>query len=96
MQSESEELYPLGAVSEVETSLSVAATKALFAIRANEVRCCAVNQILKSVVREIRTLRSVGAGVTNRGPFYPVGAVVRPPPIPIILNKSHCIRLYSL
>src|SRR4030042_3464104 len=32
---------------------------------------CAVNQILKSVVREIRTLRSVGVGASSGCPFYP-------------------------
>jgi hypothetical protein len=30
-----------------------------------------VNQILKSVVREIRTLRSVGVGASSGCPFYP-------------------------
>jgi len=44
---------------------------------------CAVNQILKSVVREICTLRSVGVGASIWYPFYPAGGAVRLPPIPI-------------
>jgi len=42
------------------------------------------NEILKSVVRKIRTLRSVGVGTARTGgSFYPVSGVVRPRPVPI-------------
>jgi hypothetical protein len=43
----------------METKLEGIAAKA-------RIICCAVNQILKSVVREIRTLRSVGVGAPVR------------------------------
>ena len=42
-----------------------------------------MNQILKSVVREICMLRSVGVGAPIGCPFYPAAKVVRPSPIPI-------------
>jgi hypothetical protein len=43
-------------------AISVVATKAVSPIPGAASYRCAVNQLLKSVVREIRTLRSVGAG----------------------------------
>ena len=64
----------MGAISTFEIIISVAATKALLAICKNESISCAVNQILKSVVREIRTLRSEGVGEPIGSPFYPAGA----------------------
>ena len=64
MQPEPEKLYSLGEVSVNEVDHSVTATEALYAFFGNGGICCAVSQILKSVVREIRTLRSEGVGTT--------------------------------
>ncbi len=61
----------MGAISTFEINISVAATKALLTICKNESISCAAKQILKSVVREIRTLRSVGVGAPIGSPFYP-------------------------
>jgi hypothetical protein len=60
MQPEPEKLYSLGEVSVNEADHSVTATEALYAFFGHGGVCCAVSQIPKSVVREIRTLRSEG------------------------------------
>src|ERR1039458_1016410 len=57
----------MGGLQSTERSLSVTASKGLSALRAAPDLCCAVNQRLTSVVREIRTLRSVGAGGSAPG-----------------------------
>lgn len=64
MQPEPEKLHSLGEVSVNEADHSVTATEALYALFGHGGNCCAVSQILKSVVREIRTLRSEGVGTT--------------------------------
>src|ERR1035441_7757921 len=70
----------MGGLQSTERSLSVTASKGLSALRAAPDLCCAVNQRLTSVVREIRTLRSVGAG--GSAPGDPVGRR-QPFPTPI-------------
>ncbi len=65
MQSKSEKLHSLGEVSADEVDHSASATKTLHAVFGYERVCCAVRQISKSVVREIRTLRSEGVGTAN-------------------------------
>ena len=62
MQSKLEELHSLGEVSANEVDHSATATKTLHAVFGYEKVRCAVRQIPKSVVREIRTLRSEGVG----------------------------------
>src|ERR1017187_1223019 len=57
----------MGGLQSTERSLSVTASKGLSALRAAPDLCCAVKQRLTSVVREIRTLRSVGAGGSAPG-----------------------------
>src|ERR1039458_991987 len=57
----------MGGLQSTERSLSVTASKGLSALRAAPDLCCAVNQRLTSVVREICTLRSVGAGGSAPG-----------------------------
>src|ERR1017187_4972424 len=76
----------MGGLQSTERSLSVTASKGLSALRAAPDLCCAVNQRLTSVVREIRTLRSVrpggcGNGVTARvlGPRQTKGAATDNP-----------------
>src|ERR1039458_2239675 len=64
----------MGGLQSTERSLSATASKGLSALPAVTGLCCAVNQRLTSVVREICTLRSVGAG--GFGPWRP-GAQVR-------------------
>src|ERR1039458_7767973 len=61
----------MGGLQSTERSLSATASKGLSALRAVTDLCCAVNQRLTSVVRETRTLRSVGAG--GFGPRRPGG-----------------------
>src|SRR5664280_1426917 len=61
----------MGGLQSTERALSVTASKGLSALRAAPDLCCAVNQRLTSVVREICTLRSVGAG--GSAPGDPVG-----------------------
>src|ERR1035441_6684597 len=61
----------MGGLQSTERSLSATASKGLSALRAVTDLCCAVNQRLTSVVREPRTLRSVGAG--GFGPRRPGG-----------------------
>src|ERR1022692_903975 len=63
----------MGGLQSTERSLSVTASKGLSALRAAPDLCCAVNQRLTSVVREIRTLRSVGAGGSAPGDPVDVG-----------------------
>jgi len=65
-QPESKELYYLGEVSVLEINISLAASKGFCCLYENEIISCAVKQILKSAVREIRTLRSVGVGAPIR------------------------------
>jgi hypothetical protein len=55
----------LGEISENEVDRFDTATKTLHAVFGYGKVRCAVRQILKSVVREIRTLRSVGVGAAN-------------------------------
>ncbi|HEC60787.1 MAG TPA: hypothetical protein ENI27_00865 [bacterium] len=62
MQPETEELHYLGEVLVNEAGHSATATQALLALCGHGGSCCAVSQILKSVVREIHTLRSEGVG----------------------------------
>src|ERR1700730_5747039 len=61
----------MGGLQSTERPLSATASKGLSALRAAPGLCCAVNQRLTSVVREICTLRSVGAG--GFGPWRPGG-----------------------
>ena len=65
MQSKSEKLHSLGEVSANEVDHSASATKTLHVVFGYERVRCAVRQIPKSVVREIRTLRSEGVGTAN-------------------------------
>src|SRR6267143_6899888 len=61
----------MGGLQSTERPLSATASKGLSALRAAPGLCCAVNQRLTSVLREICTLRSVGAG--GFGPWRPGG-----------------------
>jgi hypothetical protein len=54
-------------------AVSVAATKAVSPLLGATSYCHAVKQLLTSVVREICTLRSVGAGARATAPGHPVG-----------------------
>src|ERR1039457_5545113 len=79
----------MGGLQSTERSLSVTASKGLSALRAAPDLCCAVNQRLTSVVREIRTLRSVGAGGSAPGdPVSPDRARKRVRFDPATLNQS--------
>src|ERR1035437_1597811 len=70
----------MGGLQSTERSLSVTASKGLSALRAAPDLCCAVNQRLTSVVREICTLRSVGAGGSAPGdPVHPETRSVKAP-----------------
>ena len=51
----------MGGISLPEIAVSVTASKVVYPILETTRTCYAVNHLLKSVVREIRTLRSVGA-----------------------------------
>ena len=51
-------------------------SKAFHSLYENEIISCAVNQMLKSVVREIRMLRSVGVGAPSWWPLLPGGCRV--------------------
>src|ERR1700738_1881545 len=66
----------MGGLQSYERPLSATASKGLSALRAAPGLRCAVNQRLTSVVREICTLRSVGAG--GFGPGDPVGVKTEP------------------
>ncbi len=67
MQSKSEKLHSLGEISADEAihDHSASATKTFHAVFGYERVRCAVRQISKSVVRDIRTLRSEGVGTAN-------------------------------
>src|ERR1017187_10446639 len=81
----------MGGLQSTERSLSATASKGLSALRAVTDLCCAVNQRLTSVVREIRTLRSVGAG--GFGPRRPGGtATAAPYPYPRVKSRHRLPR----
>ena len=61
VQSESEGLCPVGGIPPDQRAVSVTATKTGNSLWETQVICCAVNQLLNSVVREIRTLRLCGS-----------------------------------
>ncbi len=65
MRSMSEKLHSMGKVSAYEVDHSASATKTFHAVFGYERVRCDVRQISKSVVREIRMLRSEGAGTAD-------------------------------
>ena len=52
----------------IAANVSVTAAQAIHSLHKDESTRCAVNQILKSVVREICTLRSEGVGASIGAP----------------------------
>jgi len=72
-QPELERADLVGAIPADQGTVSAAATKAVSPLRGVASYRRAVNQLLTSVVREICTLRSVGAGERATAPGHPVG-----------------------
>ena len=56
------ELYALGTISTPETCVSITAAQAIHTLYMDESTRCAVNQMLKSVMGEIRMAPSVEVG----------------------------------
>ncbi|MBZ5689223.1 MAG: hypothetical protein LAP86_29820, partial [Acidobacteriia bacterium] len=72
---EQPELARAGLVEAISTdqgAVSIGATQAVSLVLGDASDRGAVNQLLTSVVREIRTLRSVGAGERATAPGHPV------------------------